>query len=67
VKRIRAKAQLLRKFPSSGRTVPELQNRDIRELILGNFRIIYKTISNKRIDVLTVHHSARLLHEDDFQ
>lgn len=61
IKRIRAKAKLLRKFPLSGRIVPEMGNDVIRELILGNYRIIYKIISKKRIDILTIHHSARLL------
>ncbi len=61
IKRIRAKAKLLRKFPLSGRIVPELDNDVIRELILGNYRIIYKVISEERIDILAIHHSARLL------
>lgn len=66
IKRIRAKAQLLKIFPLAGRIVPELQNPDIRELILGNYRIIHKIISNEKVDILTIHHCARLLNEDDF-
>jgi addiction module RelE/StbE family toxin len=61
IKRIRTKARILRKFPLSGRIVPELDNDFIRELILGNYRIIYKIISKDRIDILTIHHSAQLL------
>jgi mRNA-degrading endonuclease RelE of RelBE toxin-antitoxin system len=38
--------------------VPEVEDKTIRELILGNYRIIYK-IYPSRIDVLTVHHSER--------
>jgi toxin ParE1/3/4 len=44
-----------------GRVVPELNNPTIREIILGTYRIIYRIVSNDRIDVLTVHHSKRLL------
>jgi len=61
IKRIFARAEILNKTPLSGRIVPELNNPKIRELILGNYRIIYKIINKKRIDILTVHHSARQL------
>ena len=61
IKRIRERARLLKTQPFLGRIVPETNNEFIRELILGNYRIIYKIISEERIDVLTVHHSAKLL------
>ena len=47
-------------FPESGRIVPEINNRNIREVILGNYRIIYRYRSDA-VEVLTVHHAARLL------
>jgi toxin ParE1/3/4 len=55
------KAEMLSKYPKIGRIVPEIGRQDIRELISGNYRIIYKIISNQRIDILTIHHGARLL------
>jgi addiction module RelE/StbE family toxin len=61
VKRIRERARLLRTKPFLRRIVPEIQDDSIRELILGNYRIIYKIVSEERIDILTVHHSAKLL------
>jgi len=61
IKRIRERAKILKEQPYLGRIVPETQNDSVRELILGNYRIIYRIISEDRIDVLTVHHSARLL------
>ncbi|WP_406650256.1 type II toxin-antitoxin system RelE/ParE family toxin [Marinoscillum sp.] len=61
IHRIRERTRQLREHPNSGREVPELENPRIRELILGNYRIIYCIVSDKRIDILTVHHSARLL------
>jgi toxin ParE1/3/4 len=47
-------------FPESGRIVPEIGNRSIREVILGSYRIIYR-LRNEVVQVLTVHHGARLL------
>lgn len=47
--------------PKIGRLVPEFNNETIRELILGNYRIIYHFVSADLIDILTVHHSSRLL------
>lgn len=61
IRRIRERARLLRTKPFLGRIVPEIQDDSIRELILGNYRIIYKIVSEDRIDILTVHHSAKLL------
>ena len=62
IKRIRERARLLNTQPLLGRIVPEMKNESVRELILGNYRIIYRIISDERIDILTVHHSAILLH-----
>jgi toxin ParE1/3/4 len=46
--------------PRIGRMVPEIVKNDkIREIILGNFRIIYKITSTLTIHILTVHHSAK--------
>lgn len=61
IRRIRERARILKKQPLLGRIVPETNNEFIRELILGNYRIIYRIISEERIDILTVHHSAKLL------
>ena len=47
-------------FPASGRMVPEIGEKSIREVILGSYRIIYRRRS-EAVDVLTVHHGARLL------
>lgn len=47
--------------PELGRIVPEIHKKKIRELIVGNYRIVYRIISSKKIDILTIHHSRRLL------
>jgi addiction module RelE/StbE family toxin len=46
-------------MPESGRIVPETDQTNIRELIIGKYRIIYRTSEN-RIDILTIRHGARL-------
>ena len=52
---------ILETFPHAGRIVPEIKSEDIRELIEGNYRIIYRIITPQRIDILTIHHSHQLL------
>ncbi len=46
--------------PRSGRTVPEIGNPDIRELIYRGYRIVYQ-LNSDRIDILTVFEGHRLL------
>ena len=46
--------------PYSGRTVPEYESEDIRELIESPYRIIYR-IKSDQIDILAVIHGAQLL------
>jgi toxin ParE1/3/4 len=47
-------------FPESGRTVPELNDSSIREIIFGNYRVIYR-IKKKSIGIVTVRHGAGIL------
>ena len=54
-------AEILNEYPKAGRIVPEIKGKNIRELIVGSYRLIYFILNDKRIDILTVHHSARLL------
>ncbi len=46
--------------PRSGRTVPEIGNSDIRELIYRGYRIVYR-LNGDRIEILTVFEGHRLL------
>lgn len=50
----------LRRFPRSGRSVPEKPREDLREVIHGKYRVIYR-IDPDQIVILTVRHSMRLL------
>ena len=53
--------EILEQYPFAGRMVPEFSKKHIRELICGNYRIIYAIVSEDAVDILTIHHSARLL------
>lgn len=64
ISKIKTTARIVKTNPYSGRKVPEIKRNEIRELILGNYRIIYRIVSDTRADILTIHHSARLLTEN---
>lgn len=46
-------------FPKSGGVVPELRNPVIREIILGNYRLVYR-LRKQAVEILTVYHGAKL-------
>ncbi len=54
------KVDILEEYSLSGRIVPEFNNEFIRELIEGNYRIIYK-VDKETIYIVRVHHSAKNL------
>ena len=60
---LRARARKVADMPYSGRIVPEVGSEDIREIIEGNYRIIYQ-VTEKAIVVLTVLEGHRLLRLD---
>jgi addiction module RelE/StbE family toxin len=53
--------ELLENFPLSGRQVPELDDIELREVILGSYRLIYRFVGDDRLEVITIHHGARRL------
>jgi len=58
------KIEKLKSNPEIGRIVPETAIPDIRELLFGNYRIIY-LISKKYISILTIRHFKQLLPVDE--
>jgi len=52
---------ILETYPRAGIMVPEFENDKIRQIIKGDYRIVYQIIDNFRIDILTVHNCARLI------
>ncbi len=53
----------LEQFPKSGRIIPEIMQDDFREIIHGNYRIIYR-LQSEGISILTVRHGRQLLPVD---
>lgn len=64
MRRVFEKTLVLRNQPMIGRVVPEFGTEEIRELIYGRYRIVYKIVDKKDIDIVTIHHSAQILSED---
>ena len=60
VERIIRRSEQLANYPESGAIVLEYDSPEIREVLEGSYRIIYRLRSN-RIDVVAVVHGARLL------
>ncbi len=54
----------LEDFPRSGRIVPEINQVNTREIILGSYRIVY-LLSSDEVSILTVFHASRLLKTSD--
>lgn len=59
VARIIAATDRLASFPESGRVVPELGIREIREVVHRPYRIVYRLVGADQLHVLTVHHGSR--------
>lgn len=59
VEKIKQSTNILKNQPNLGKVVSEIENPDIRELIEGNYRIIYRIVNLKMIHILMIHHSAR--------
>ena len=55
-----SKVEQLKSSPEIGRIVPELNNTQFREIIYGNYRIIYR-IEKKQISILTIRHGKQIL------
>jgi toxin ParE1/3/4 len=53
-------------FPEQGRKVPEANRQDIREIIIKNYRIIYRFQKNK-ISILSIRHGRQILPDSDIK
>jgi len=63
VQRLRERARNALNAPLAGRTLPELSREDIRELIEGNYRIVYQVFAD-RLVILTVFEGHQLFPEE---
>ena len=64
VDRLIDRGQTLAQHPNRGRRLPELPRSGLRELIVGNYRLVYRRTS-ETIEVLTVFEGHLRLREDE--
>jgi len=58
IQEIVAKTEALTELPEIGRTVPEIRDQNIRELIVYSYRLIYE-ISEFGVEILAIIHGRR--------
>ena len=61
-----SKVDQLRSSPEIGRVVPEIGNERFRELLYGNYRIVYR-LETHQISILTIRHGKQILPVDEIQ
>jgi len=63
VNKLLSVSSILQNFPEAGNIMYigiKLQNKNIRQLVEGNYRIVYEIKTNNTIRILSVHHMSRL-------
>ncbi|MEA2110121.1 MAG: type II toxin-antitoxin system RelE/ParE family toxin, partial [Pseudomonadota bacterium] len=66
VDKIFQKVDILKSSPELGRVVAEIRRKDVRELIFGNYRIIYR-VEKTSISILTVRHGKQILPVEEIE
>lgn len=63
VKKLYNKVSVLKQFPKIGRLIPEMQDERYREVIEGNYRIMYEMLDDEVILIQRVLHTSRFFKE----
>lgn len=50
----------LNDFPESGHEVRELHRADIQQILVGDYRVIYR-VKRRNVEILTIRHTAFLI------
>ena len=66
IDKIFSKVETLRDYPQIGRKVPEVNREEIRQISLGEYRIIYR-VERSRIIILTIRNFKQLLPDTDIK
>jgi plasmid stabilization system protein ParE len=67
VRRIEAMADRLGEFPRMGRVVQLPGRRDVRQIIVGNYRLNYHLGSADEVLILSVRHGAQRTNPEEFE
>ena len=57
--KVRSTLDSIRIFPKSGRIIPETQNINLREKLVGKYRLMYYIQSENQIEILGIIHGSR--------
>lgn len=57
---------ILESYPNAGTIVQEFNDEKFRQIVKGNYRIIYHLVSETTIHILTVHNCSRLFTNTSF-
>ncbi len=66
IEEIFLKVEQLKLSPQIGRIVPEISDSQFRELIYGNYRVIYR-LEIKQVSILTIRHGKQILPIDEIK
>lgn len=64
IAKLRERARLAGRSPNLGRKVPETEREDIREAIVGNYRLVY-LVQARTVVILTIFEAHHLLPDLD--
>ena len=59
VQRFYLEVERLARFPLSGRMVPEVEVYSVREVIIGNYRMMYRLLEPDIVEIMIIHHGKR--------
>ncbi len=62
--KMRVLAESLSRLPNRGRILPEFPCEDLREIIRGNFRLIFQ-VKDKNVYIIRIFHGARIINVSD--
>jgi len=65
-KEVNAIIKTIPQFPEAGRIVPEYGDKNLRERIYGNYRIVYR-LKRDIVEIVIISHGARLLDLDNIR
>jgi toxin ParE1/3/4 len=60
------KIEGIKDFPKAGRAVPELDSGNIREIVYGNYGLIYK-VKDETVYIMTIRHFKQILPLKDLE
>ena len=55
------KAKNLERYPLIGKSVPEIKEKYLKEILVNRYRIIYEVFLEDEVHILAIHHQSRLL------